>query len=112
MGHTRGVPLDLPDAPSPTAVELDREVGLTLEWPDGSTARFTLDELRTNCPCAECRGLREQGRSVGPGPHAPTPLTALDAHLVGAWGMSIHWSDGHQTGIYAWSILRAWAGLD
>jgi DUF971 family protein len=106
------VPLDLPEAEAPTAVELDRTRGLTLRWADGSDAFFALDDLRRNCPCAECRGLREQGRTPGPGPGAPAPLTALGAELVGGWGLSIHWSDGHQTGIYAWSILRAWAGLD
>jgi DUF971 family protein len=26
--------------------------------------------------------------------------------------VSLRWDDGHETGIYAWSILRAWAGLD
>jgi DUF971 family protein len=100
------VPLDLPEAEAPTVVELDRAHGLTLEWADGSRAEFALDELRQNCPCAECRGLRDQGRVPGPG-----PVTALDAELVGGWGLSIHWSDGHQTGIYAWSILRAWRDL-
>jgi DUF971 family protein len=106
------MPLDLPDAEAPTEVELERDTALTLRWEDGTIARFDLEELRRNCPCAECREIREQGRTAGPGPNAPTPLTALDAHLVGAWGLSIHWSDGHETGIYAWSILRAWAGLD
>jgi len=96
--------MDLPDAEAPTSVELDRDVGLTLQWPDGSTSHFTVDELRRNCPCAECRGVREQGRIPG------TPgVTAVDAELVGGWGLSIRWSDGHATGIYAWSILRAWS---
>jgi DUF971 family protein len=104
--------VDLPEAESPTDVELDRASGLTLHWADGSTATFGIEELRQNCPCAECRGLRDQGRTPGPGPHAPVPLAAEDAHLVGAWGMSIRWNDGHETGIYAWSILRVWAGLD
>jgi DUF971 family protein len=106
------VPLDLPDAVAPAEVELDRASGLTLRWADGTHAHFRLDELRRNCPCAECRGVREQGRVPGPGPGAPVPLTAEHAELVGGWGLSIHWSDGHRTGIYAWSILRAWAGLD
>jgi len=101
---------DIPDADPPTEVELDRAAGLTLVWPDGATAHFDLGELRRNCPCAECRGLREQGRTPGPGPHAPAPLTARDAELVGGWGLQIRWSDGHETGIYAWSMLRAWAG--
>ena len=86
MGHTRAVTFDLPDVEAPTEVELDRAAGLTLRWPDGTVSHFGLEELRRNCPCAECRGLREQGRVVGP----------------------IRWSDGHGTGIFAWSILRAW----
>ena len=103
------MPLEIPDADPPTEVELDRAAGLTLRWPDGVVSRFGLDELRRNCPCAECRGLREQGRVPGPGPEAPVALTALGADLVGGWGITIRWSDGHDTGIFAWSILRAWA---
>lgn len=106
------MPLDLPDAVPPTTVEIDRQQGLTLRWPDGTAASFGLAELRRNCPCAECRGLREQGRVPGPGAAAPVALTVLDAELVGGWGLSLRWSDGHETGIYAWSILRAWAGIE
>jgi DUF971 family protein len=108
LGHTRAVPLDLPDSEAPTEVELDRAAGLTLRWADDTVSHFDLGELRRNCPCAECRGLREQGRVVGPNPRSLLPLTALDAELVGGWGLTIKWSDGHGTGIFAWSILRAW----
>jgi DUF971 family protein len=104
------VPIDPPETEPPTEVELDRASALTLRWPDGAVTRFALDDLRRNCPCAECRGLREQGRTPGPGPGAVTALTAEDAKLVGGWGLMIRWSDGHETGIYAWSILRAWSG--
>ncbi len=100
--------MDLPDAEAPTEVDLDRTHGLTLRWADGTESFFELEELRRNCPCAECRGLREQGQVVGPHPRSLIPLTAVDAELVGGWGLNIEWSDGHSTGIYAWSILRAW----
>jgi DUF971 family protein len=103
--------MDIPDVEPPTSIELDRAHHLTLEWPDGATTRFALDDLRRNCPCAECRGKREQHELVGPAPGGP-PVQAADAHLVGGWGLSITWSDGHDTGIFAWSMLRAWAGLD
>jgi DUF971 family protein len=103
--------MDLPDADPPEAVELDRSTGLSVRWPDGARAHFALDELRRNCPCAECRAVREQGRTPGPGPDSPVPLSALGAELVGGWGLTIRWSDGHETGIFAWSILRAWAGV-
>ena len=103
---------DIPEAPSPTEVELDRASGLTLTWPDGTTDRFDLEELRFNCPCAACRGRREQGLDAWPTPGAPQPLRAESAELVGAWGMQIRWNDGHETGIYAWSMLRAWRATD
>jgi DUF971 family protein len=104
--------MDVPEGPSPSEVVLDRERSLTLAWPDGTTATFVLEELRAACPCAECRGLREQGRPVWPKPGRHEPIRAIDAELVGAWGLGITWSDGHTTGIYSWGVLRAWAGLD
>lgn len=94
---------------SPTAVELDRRRSLTVTWPDGLRAAFALDDLRENCPCAECRGRREQGLPIGPRPGIDDPVEAVAAELVGAWGVTIRWSDGHDTGIYAWERLRHWA---
>ena len=73
-----------------------------------SVSHFGLEELRRNCPCAECRGLRELGQIVGPKPRSLLKFTAVDAELIGGWGLTITWSDGHSTGIFAWSILRAW----
>src|SRR4051812_45599337 len=79
---TGGVPFELPDSPAPISIELDRAHGLTLEWDDGVKATFELEELRVNCPCAECRGLREQDRPVWPKPSSPRPLAANGAELV------------------------------
>ena len=62
-----------------------------------------------NCPCAECRGLRDRGEQAWPRPSSPRPLRAEDAELVGAWGLSVRWNDGHSTGIYSWDVLRAWS---
>jgi DUF971 family protein len=101
------MPLDLPDVDPPLEVVLDRAAGLRLRWPDGTESRFASETLRRNCPCAECRGLREQG--IVPGSADPHPV---GAELVGAWGVSLEWDDGHATGIYAWSILKQWAALE
>ena len=100
--------MDLPEEAPPTSVELDRHVGLTVTWADGTTAAFGLEELRVNCPCAECRGLREAGQPAWPRPGAPVPLEADGAELVGAWGISMRWNDRHETGIYSWALLRNW----
>lgn len=93
---------------TPTKVDVDRATGLTLTWPDGSATTYDLEELRVNCPCAECRGLRDRGEAAWPRPSSPLPLRIEDAELVGAWGISFRWNDGHSTGIFAWELLRAW----
>ena len=80
-----------------------------MRWADGTETVFGLEELRVNCPCAECRGVREQGEPAWPPPGAPQPLAATGAELVGAWGISLRWNDRHETGIYAWGLLRNWA---
>jgi DUF971 family protein len=98
--------------PPPTSLDVDRANGLTATWPDGTSTHFTLEELRVNCPCAECRGLRERGLPVWPKPVSPQPLRAQDAELVGAWGITFTWNDGHTTGIFSWTLLRQWRDLD
>jgi DUF971 family protein len=109
-GDTARVPDEpAPQAtPPPEAIDVDRDAGMTLRWPDGSVDRYPLEELRVNCPCAECRGLREQGRPAWPDASSPRPLRVEHAELTGAWGLSFTWNDGHSTGIYSWELLRAW----
>lgn len=93
---------------TPTGVDVDRAQGVTLTWPDGTTNTYGLEELRVNCPCAECRGLRERDLAVWPKPTSPQPLRIEDAELIGAWGITLIWNDGHSTGIFSWEVLRAW----
>jgi len=93
----------------PANIDLDRANGLTIEWDDGVVSRFELEELRVNCPCAECRGLRDRGEPAWPKANSPRPLRAEDAEFVGAWGLRVTWNDGHGTGIYVWEVLRAWS---
>jgi DUF971 family protein len=98
----------MPGPDAPTEVEVDRVAGVELTWADGTQTRYELEELRANCPCAECRGRRERGLPVWPQPSSPLPLRIENAELVGAWGLSFRWNDGHSTGIYSWEVLRAW----
>jgi DUF971 family protein len=96
-----------PHVPEPRTVDVKRDEGVTIEWEDGHVSRFGLEELRLDCHCAECRGLRDQGVAVWPRPGAPEVLRVESAKLVGAYGLSIDWNDGHNTGIYSWEMLRA-----
>jgi DUF971 family protein len=94
------------DMAAPVTIDVERDRGLVLTWADGTTNRFGLEELRQHCPCAECRTRRERNLPVWPLASSPRPLLIIDAELVGAWGMSITWNDGHSTGIYSWGLLR------
>lgn len=90
-------------------VELERERELRIEYDDGVIATFPLLPLRQACPCAGCRGRRDQALDAFTG----SGIAVTDAALHGNWGIAIRWSDGHDTGIYAWDHLRRWwdAGL-
>jgi DUF971 family protein len=90
----------------PVTIDIERDRGVVLTWADGTTSRFGLEELRQHCPCADCRNRRDRGLQVWPLPSSPQPLRIVDAELVGAWGITITWNDGHSTGIYSWSLLR------
>jgi ATP-binding protein involved in chromosome partitioning len=92
----------------PTSIEVDREHGVTIEWEDGHVSRFGLEELRLNCQCAECRGLRERDVVIWPRAGAPETLRVETADLVGADSISVVWNDTHRTGIYSSETLRAW----
>lgn len=92
----------------PATIDVARDEGVTMTFLDGHVARFDLLSLRRGCPCATCRGLRDQGEAVWPRPGSPTPLRIDHAALHGAWGLAITWNDGHATGIFPFESLRRW----
>lgn len=96
--------------PQVLEIELDRQRELRLTYDDGVVCAFALLPLRQACPCATCRNRRD----VGDLAYRGDTITATGAELHGNWGISIAWSDGHGTGIYPWTHLRAWwdSGLD
>jgi ATP-binding protein involved in chromosome partitioning len=81
---------------------------VTITFGDGAEGRFDLVEMRVHCPCAGCRGAREQGRVPWPPPGGDPTITIADAELVGAYGLGVTWSDGHTAGIYPWEAMRRW----
>ncbi|MEO5901763.1 MAG: DUF971 domain-containing protein [Ilumatobacteraceae bacterium] len=105
---------DSPGREDVVDIEIQRAAGVKVTYGDGAVLDVAVETLRAICPCATCRGMRERGQDAWPKPGQPATITITDAELVGAWGLSIRWSDGHDTGIYAWSVLREWwdAGHD
>lgn len=91
----------------PTNIVFDRtRKELRITWSDGHESTYSFEFLRANCPCAECKTLREN-------PDPVRILPALDTHvesaeLVGNYALQIIWGDGHRYGIYSWDLLRSW----
>jgi DUF971 family protein len=98
------------DRTFPEKVEASRDVGIRITWGDGHVSHWDLATIRSACGCATCNELRHAGRPVYLA--SSDGLEVNDAELVGSYGVSFHWSDGHSTGIYRWTDLRGGCPCD
>jgi DUF971 family protein len=98
------------DATFAEKVEASAKVGVRITWGDGHVSHWDLASLRAACGCATCNEMRQHNRPV----YLATSgdLDVLNAELVGSYGVTFHWSDGHRTGIYRWEDLRAGCPCD
>ena len=88
-------------------VEIGRanEYDVKIRWQDGHESIYPARALRLACPCAGCvdeitGAIRVIASSV------PQNVKPLKIDLIGRYAISIQWSDGHNTGIYAFDRLR------
>lgn len=79
---------------------------IEIEWRDGHTAEYPTRYLRGNCACAHCVDERTGKRLVSI-EQIPADVGYSSVQLVGNYAMQIRFSDGHDTGIYSWDLLRA-----
>ena len=94
----------------PTGLKLTDDRQLLIEWSDGQRRRYGFKALRDACPCATCR----EKRSAPQDPLAlPTlkaaqlaPLAITGMKPVGNYAYTIAFSDGHDTGIFSFELLR------
>ena len=97
---------------TPLKLDLKKDEKLEILWQDGRRSVYTVSYLRTMCPCAQCKTVRETNAkkpktslSILPGNFAK-PLAATGAELVGNYAIRIDWSDDHGSGIYSFQYLR------
>jgi DUF971 family protein len=95
----------------PQKMELITPERLQIEWSDGQVRQYLVAELRVNCPCASC----SEKRKAPPPPAtalpvisakeaAPLRITKMDP--AGHYAYAIHFSDGHDTGLFTLESLR------
>ncbi|HZL35415.1 MAG TPA: DUF971 domain-containing protein [Tepidisphaeraceae bacterium] len=96
---------------TPIRLDLKKDEKLEIQWQDGRVCIYSIGYLRSMCPCAQCKLVREGDRKsksllrILPGNYA-SPVTAVAAELVGNYALRIDWSDSHATGIYSFQYLR------
>ena len=106
-------PAAQPDArTTPTKLDLKKAERLDVQWQDGTACSYPLSLLRSRCPCAMCKTVRQEQQpkrpltlNILPGNYAE-PLSVLSAELVGNYALKIEWSDQHGSGIYSFAYLR------
>ena len=82
----------------PLAIEL-RADGLQVQWREG-WAHLQAVALRAACRCGGCRA-----RAAGEG-HPDDAVQLTGAAPAGEYGLQLLFSDGHDRGIYPWSLLH------
>jgi len=97
----------------PEHIAISKSKGIKIDWKDRHASEYGLTYLRDMCPCAACTGAHgtppRQPESASPNSpfqmYKPA-LKMLSVEPVGNYAIRIHWSDGHNTGIYSWEHLR------
>jgi DUF971 family protein len=93
--------------PAPLDIQL---IGheIALRWPDGLEDYLSSEFLRTRSPSAENVGERDIfGQQYGGGgPKNFAGVMVQSWKLVGNYGVAFTFSDGHNTGIFTWKLLR------
>ena len=96
----------------PTELERLDPGQLRITWSDGQRRVYTFEQLRQKCPCATCRDERKAALEA---PKAMLPVVDLSATQplgvdqmapVGNYAYGLTFSDGHDTGIYTFELLR------
>lgn len=80
---------------------------LELHWSESQKQTISAADLRRNCRCALCVSEITGKRTLDP--ESISDDTSIQSmELVGNYGLSVHFSDGHQTSIYHFKRLLDW----
>ena len=92
------------NAPAPTRIVLHRAShALEVEFDDGTSYRLPAEYLRVHSPSAEVQG-HGPGQKVLVAGKRDVGVRAVEP--MGHYGVLLRFDDGHDTGIFSWTLLR------
>lgn len=94
------------DSTTPVRIEPTEDAArLRIVWADGHVSELAPRHLRLNCRCAGC--IDEfTGRPLIDPSRVPDDIHPRAIRYVGRYALKFEWSDGHDTGIYPFELLR------
>jgi DUF971 family protein len=72
---------------------------LGIVWTDGVEHSFDVQDLRKNCPCSICKEKKHHNNSY-------EEIKPKTIQSMGSYALKIDFTDGHNTGIYTFNMLR------
>jgi DUF971 family protein len=103
----------------PTSITRDEAGSIRIVWDDGYESQWTTIQLRKACPCATCREKhRADAAKDEAGPASKPmglpiisaaearPLKIESMRPVGNYAYNIAFSDGHNSGLFTFKMLR------
>jgi DUF971 family protein len=97
---------------NPAKVDISKSQGVTIDWEDGHASQYSCSFLRDHCPCATCSNAHGTSQPQA-GTQSSNPFVMYqarprmrDVEMVGRYAVRIVWNDGHDTGLYSWTLLR------
>lgn len=95
--------------PRPRAIRRDEQGRqIATEWANGRQGTIGWERLRWSCPCATCAGeMGIPGRLASVTALSEDETTLEQLRGVGNYAVAALWKDGHDTGIYPFTLLYA-----
>ena len=93
------------EGPTPIGIEQAGPDALRIRWKDGHESVYPVRSIRLACRCAHC--IEEvTGRPLLREEDVPADVKPVEIAPVGRYALQFSWTDGHDTGIFPFDLLR------
>lgn len=94
----------------PLSVDKKDARTLAISWSDGQSGDVDVVHMRRSCVCAHCVDEFTRKPILKPSDVSES-VRPIKVRNLGRYALTVDWSDGHSSSIYAWDLLRELGGL-